>query len=195
MKNEKNCSIAFFDAEFTAKTAKDRGIPEIIQCAFLIYRVKVSESGDLLDIAKVPIKTYQAFVKPIYTTQLSDYIKELTGISQQSVDDGISFKEVIDDIYSLVQKYHIDSIVTWGPDKGMLKKNFYFSDYNKKRAAEILNLFDDISFKISKMFGYEYPISQSNMCKHLHLEESGVHHDAYNDAVDLARIIQAICDS
>ena len=170
MKNEKNCSIAFFDAEFTAKTAKDRGIPEIIQCAFLIYRVKVSESGDLLDIAKVPIKTYQAFVKPIYTTQLSDYIKELTGISQQSVDDGISFKEVIDDIYSLVQKYHIDSIVTWGPDKGMLKKNFYFSDYNKKRAAQILNLFDDISFKISKMFGYEYPISQSNMCIHLHLE-------------------------
>lgn len=193
MENVKNCSIAFFDAEFTAKTAKDRGITEIIQCAFLVFRVQVSENGDLIGISQVPIKTYETFVKPIYTKQLSDYIKDLTGISQQSVDNGISFKEVIDYIYNLVQKYHIKSIVTWGPDKGMLKRNFYFSDYDKKKAAQILNLFNDISFKVSKMYGYEYPVSQSNMCKILNIKEDGLHHDAYDDAVNLSKIIQAIC--
>lgn len=194
MNNTTICNVAFFDAEFTARTAKDRGIPEMIQCAFLVYSVTVSEHGDLLDIAPAPIKTYQTFVKPIYMNMLSEYIKELTGITQKNVDDGKKFKEAIDDIYNFIRQYNLKMIVTWGPDKGMLKKNFYFQNYDRRKVGEILDLFNDVSFKLSQMYGYGYPISQSNMCKLLNVKENGTHHDAYNDAVNLSRIIKAICN-
>lgn len=195
MEKTRRCNIACFDAEFTARSAKDRGIPEMIQCAFLVYNVQVLENGDIVSISPYPINTYRTFVKPIYMRPLSEYIKELTGIKQEDVDNGKKFKEAVDDIWNLIRLYGIDTIITWGPDRGMMKKNFAYSDYDRKRVKKILDMFDDISFRVSRMYGFEYPTKQSNMCKILNIKQDGNMHDAYDDVMNLAKIIQAICDS
>jgi inhibitor of KinA sporulation pathway (predicted exonuclease) len=194
MRDVKNCNIAFFDAEFTARSERDRGIPEMIQCAFLIHKVAVSNDGSILCVDSMPLRTYTTFVQPVYAKQLSKYIQDLTGITQESVDNGQVFKEVIDTVYDLIKRYDVKMIVTWGPDRGMLKKNFYFCDYDRKRVDEILRLFEDVSFKVSQGYGYKYPISQSKMCEILNVKENGFHHDAYDDALNLSKIVKAICD-
>ena len=193
MMNKEKYYVAFFDAEFTAKTAKDRGIPEMIQCAFLIYEVCSQDNKYIL--SEDAIATYTTFVKPVYTKKLSEYIKELTGIAQKTVDEGKAFKETINDMHKLIKEYDVQSIITWGPDHGMLKKNFWFLGYDRKKAKEILNLFDDISLRMSKRYGYETPISQSNMCQILNVDEYGEHHNAYDDTVNLVKIIKEICDN
>ncbi len=175
MNKENKFYVAFFDAEFTAKTAKDRGIPEMIQCAFLVY--EVSEYNDeKYIISDLPSYIYTTFVKPIYTKTLSEYIKQLTGISQKKVDQGQSFKKTIDDIYALVNKYEIRTIVTWGPDRGMLRKNLGYVDYDRKKSRCVLNLFQDISFDVSVSYGYDVPMSQSYFCEKLGIKEDGEHH-------------------
>jgi inhibitor of KinA sporulation pathway (predicted exonuclease) len=122
---------------------------------------------------------------------LDRYSYNICGLSGSFViqDNGQVFKEVIDTVYDLIKRYDVKMIVTWGPDRGMLKKNFYFCDYDRKRVDEILRLFEDVSFKVSQGYGYKYPISQSKMCEILNVKENGFHHDAYDDALNHSKIV------
>ena len=185
--------LAFFDAEFTANSDKDRGVQEMIQCAFLIHEIEVSENNKLVTMVDDPIFTYTAFVKPTYNKQLSDYIKELTGISQEEVDGGKSFCDVVEDVSSAINKYGVKKILTWGPDKQLLKGNCNVIDCNLFKARAIYNKIDDISKKMSDICGYRNIISQHKMCQQFGIIEMGEQHNAYYDAKNLSKIIKEFC--
>jgi inhibitor of KinA sporulation pathway (predicted exonuclease) len=185
--------VAFFDAEFTARSAEDRGVQEMIQCAFIIHQVETSEDNLLVAMGDEPIFIYTAFVKPIYNQQLSDYIKELTGIKQEDVDSGHSFCQALDAMYLALKKYHVRKIFTWGPDRLLLKRNCDVLDCDKGKARSLCNMFCDVSKSLSDTCGYSNVISQHKMCQLFGITESGDHHNAYYDAVNLSKIIKEFC--
>lgn len=184
-------NIAFFDAEFTADSAKDRGVQEMIQCAFLVYKIIVSEDRKLLSISDEPEYVYTTYTKPIYHKELSDYIKQLTGIKQDDVDNGKTFSNTMEDIEKAIKQYQIAKIIVWGPDKLMLKYNCAISGYH--RSNRMFKKFNDVSQKLSDFFGYELTVSQHKMCELLHITEIGDSHNAYYDALNLKQIIREFC--
>jgi inhibitor of KinA sporulation pathway (predicted exonuclease) len=183
-------NVAFFDAEFTAQSAKDRGVQEMIQCAFVVYRIEISDDNRLVSMTDEPIFVYTTFVRPIYNPQLSDYIKELTGISQEDIDSGKDFCDAIEDMYVALKKYRIKKIFTWGPDRFLLKGNCDVLDYNSIKAKTLCNRFYDVSKNLSDMCGYNNIISQHKMCQLFGISEVGEHHNAYYDAINLSKIIK-----
>lgn len=186
-------NIAFFDAEFTADNAKDRGVQEMIQCAFIVHQIVVSDDKKLLSISDSPLYEYTTYTKPSYHKELSEYIKELTGIEQKDVDAGKSFCDTMSDIYNAVQQYQVKRIIVWGPDRPMLKYNCDISGYSRTKSAKVFNKFHDVSQKLSDFFGYELTLSQHRMCELLHITEFGNRHNAYYDALNLKQIINEFC--
>ena len=107
-------NIAFFDAEFTALSAHDRGVQEMIQCSLIVHQVESSVNCDqLLRMNDIPTVVYKTYVKPMYNSELSNYIKDLTGIKQEDVDNGKSFCDAIDDMYMLCSEYKIEKSVSY----------------------------------------------------------------------------------
>ena len=185
-------NVAFFDAEFTAKSEKDRGVQEMIQCALIVCQVVVSEENKLISVADEPLFTYSAFVKPTYNKQLSEYIKELTGIRQGDVDAGKDYCEVVRDLYDAVKLFNIAEIWTWGPDKILFKNNCNVVDCDRRKTRVIHNRFKDVSIKMSDYFGYDVAIAQHKVCKLLGIDEIGNRHDACADAINLFRIFKEL---
>jgi inhibitor of KinA sporulation pathway (predicted exonuclease) len=93
----------------------------------------------------------------------------------------------------LTKDYDIDRIIVWGPDRGMLKHNFDVMDYSRSKARNLLNLFTDVSYDVSDLFGYDQPLSQHKVCQMMGIQEVGELHDAYADAQNLAQIIRGFC--
>lgn len=187
-------NLAFFDAEFTALSAHDRGVQEMIQCSLIVHQIEMSaETNRLLKMTDKPAVVYRAFVKPIYNTTLSEYIKDLTKIRQEDVDSGKRFHNVIDDIYNLCNEYKIKKVLTWGPDRALVKTNCSTSGYNTHKSRVLCGKFQDVSKLISSRLGYDLPISQHKACELLNIPEDGNAHDAYYDATNLSKIIKKFC--
>jgi inhibitor of KinA sporulation pathway (predicted exonuclease) len=183
-------NIAFFDAEFTALNEKDRGVQEMIQCALIVHQAEVSSDKKLINMSDDPIFVYKTFVKPVYNPKLSDYIKELTGIEQENVDTGKAFAETVDDIYKALKEHNVRSIIVWGPDRTLLKRNCDVLDCYNWHARTICRRFNDVSQILSDFCGYDVTISQHKACQLLHVQEFGELHDAYCDATNLSKIIK-----
>lgn len=190
---KKKCNIAIFDAEFTAVSDKYRGIQEMIQCALYVHEASLSDNGTLI-ISKHPICELKKYVKPMYTRELTEYIMDLTGISQEMVDNGDPFKSTMDDIFNIIKLHDVKKIFTWGPDKYTIKANCTMTGYDKKKAETISDLIFDVSVIVSGMFGYDTAISQHKVCEILNVKEVGEMHDAKSDAKNLCNLIREIID-
>mgnify|MGYP003290551956 CR=1 FL=1 len=181
--------IAFFDAEYTADSAKDRGQQEMIQCALLVFDATFSTNKQITSINSQPNLIYQTFVRPTINKRLSEYIRDLTGIKQQQVDDGVSIQEALLDIANILRSLKIKKILTWGPDWKLLKDNCKLIGCCNKDAKRLLRGLDDVSMIISQELGFEHAISQHKACELLDIKEDGRLHDAYDDAMNLYKVL------
>ncbi len=109
-------AFVLFDLEYTAwEGSQEREwnganeYREIIQ----IGVIKVSEMTEE--------DAFAAFVKPVKNPQLSDYISELTGITQKEVDEkGLSFDEAVRKFLEFVGEY---DAYCWGRDIEVFEEN------------------------------------------------------------------------
>jgi inhibitor of KinA sporulation pathway (predicted exonuclease) len=191
MHNTTTYNIAFFDSEFTAKSATDRGVQEMIQCAFLVHTITLSEDAKIVNVSNHPIYIYNQFVQPTYNKSLSAYIKSLTGITQDDVDGGVNICVALGEINKAIRKYGIKHIITWGPDRILLRDNCEIIDFKTRDAKNIYCKFKDVSERISKYFDFQYTASQHKICEMLNIKEDGHQHNAYYDALNLAKIMQS----
>lgn len=174
--------IAFFDAEYTARSKTDKGIQEMIQCA--LYISEYLGDGEWKDIDE-----YVEFVKPMYSPQLSNFIIEFTGIQQTDVDNAKMFKTIINEIYELQKKYKVNKILVWGPDKQIIKYNMELTRCPYRRSRIILSKMEDVSEVISKSLEVNYILSQNNACQEMQIQQVGKQHDAASDAKNLQHIM------
>ena len=180
--------IAVFDAEYTAKTNECKGIQEMIQCALLIFSLDKNENGQFLSDS---VEKYTVYTKTQYNKKLSDFIISLTGIQEQNVSDGENLNDVMDKIISYLEKYEIESVFVWGPDSKILSYNLELIDYPRKKAMQFLDKIVDISKTVSRSLNSKRTLSQLKACKMCKLKSVGKNHNAPDDALNLAALINA----
>lgn len=165
--------VGFLDLEANtdSQLKRDRTVFDIIEIGFL------SEDRSL---------KFSTFIKPVTNNGLLfDRIKDLSGISQEQIDSGVSFNDATNTLHDLSNK--VEFIYTWGTyDKFLLMRNKSYA-LKKGRVRNIINKITDLSDVIQKEFGLKNSISLINTAHILNIDVS-TSHRALDDCELLRRI-------
>ena len=119
-------TVILYDTEWTSwpgfmesRWQQPGRYPEIIQ----IGAVK-------LDIAQnfKEVEAFQRFIIPKFNPTLSDYIIDLTGITQEKIDnEGVSFSEALNDYLAFIRNGQ-SSLMCYGRDGDTIRRNCELND-------------------------------------------------------------------
>lgn len=168
--------INVIDVESTCWDTKTDNISEIIQIG--ITQVNLTYPGLMSG-------THSVFIKPTRSDKLSEFCKELTGLTDEDVFYyGIPFQEAIREL-RVSHKIHRLPWASWG-------------DYDRKKFVEDAEL-NNVPYPMSMqhlnlklMYSTLTRSSRLGMDKaleNLGLELIGRHHDGGDDAFNIARIL------
>ncbi|MGD6857784.1 3'-5' exonuclease KapD [Bacillus infantis] len=177
MKDGNHC--LFIDFEFTMpdRNEKYKGFsPEIIEAGAVSVK-----NGTVLE-------QFSSFVAPTRFPELSERCKSFLHISQEQVDKGISFADLICRLEQMGGN-NADEIVTWGNmDMKVLRQNcsqagtaFPF------KGKEV-----DLSMEYKRFFGDQNQTGLWKAVKEYGKEGTGRHHRALDDALTTYKIYQLV---
>jgi len=179
----------FFDAEYTSVSKyRDKGIRELIQIG-VVTCVCYLEKNRIVKMEED--MRFSAYVKPVINEQLSEYIKGLTGITQECVDAGMSQQKAADILLNIVND-DVYRIYVWGPDNIILRRAFLNAGISSKICNRITKKMHDISDIVSSRIGFSKTLSQKEACKILKIDLFGKEHDAFSDAVNLMQLYNKV---
>lgn len=171
--------IVFIDFEFTmpeSKASPKDFFPEIIEAGFVIVSSnKISQ-------------TYSAYVKPTFFPILSNRCKKFLQISQQQVDEGVSFIELIQKLSQFVRGKNT-TIVTWG---NMDMKVFRHNCQKHRIPFPFQSKELDLSMEYKKFFGDRNQTGLWKAVEEYGKKGIGKHHRALDDAMTTFKIFQLI---
>lgn len=159
----------------------------------------ISIAGVFVDENYNVIKEYYSLVKPSLKNRvLSNYCKELTGITDKDLEKADDFNTVINDFCNTVNNYRNEELrfYTWGNfDEMALRKSIKLNSY-KGEFTRIRRKIRNIQPKISNMIIYKNKVYKTDWglqkIKYiLGMEVSNTHHEALSDARDLKNIYVA----
>ncbi len=142
--------------------------------------------GEVIQIGAVklsadlkPCGSYSIIVKPKYFKKIHRHVSELTGISQEQMDDGVSLVEAVESFREFCGGDFV--FLTWGPDDiPMLKDNFRIHGLDTSwldATYDLQPIFNrQTDGQMSKQRSLEYAMEYFNIQKNLPA------HDALNDA-------------
>lgn len=177
--------LAFFDAEYTCYMDSDR-------------RFDRSHSNEVLSVGLVisdknynVIKEYYSPIRPVYNNILTGYCKSLTHLTQSEIDTAPSYEVVFDELYTLLTKYPVKEIYTWGNDYHTMSTDL---EKNHKvlsrKSKKIVGKLKDITRLLTlNVFGKSMTLSLSDMKYVCGMDRKTVH-NALADAKDLYRIVK-----
>lgn len=151
--------------------------------------------GEVIQIGAVKLDknmnicgSYQVIVKPKYYKKLHKHVSELTGITQERMDMGVSLVDAAERFKSWCGKDFV--FLTWGPDDiPMLKENFHVHDIPSdwlNRVYDLQKIFNMQTDGGSKQRSLEYAM------EHFELVQTLPAHDALNDAYFTALVAQKL---
>jgi len=175
--------IVIWDTEYTSwegclengwDEEKDQ-YKEIIQIGAVIFDINKEEVVD----------DFNRFVRPKKNPELSDYIKNLTGITQQHMEEADSFGEVLKDFHEWCQNYNLYS---YGNDLEVLKENIELNGLGKKvpgkRFKDIRPVFEDAGVPTERW-------ASGNIAKYFRPEVQLLpQHNALNDSKNTAKALK-----
>lgn len=140
---------------------------------------------------------YSSFVKPVHITTITEYCKNLTGITQNNVDKGKKCNNAFRDVREMCNKYAVDYIFTFdSADKAAIKVS---AKWNRKAQEKVNNLYPilekiiDVRPEILKRIDCKnYRLSLLKIAEKLEIKIKGEHHNALNDAVLLYMICKKL---
>jgi sporulation inhibitor KapD len=171
----------FIDFEFTMPEGKYNPYgfyPEII------------EVGLVSVINQKIIDQYSSYVKPVKFPNLTERCKSFLHISQENVNKGISFVELVD-IFTQFEHSSPSTIVTWGNmDMRVLRQNCQgsgipFPFKGKQR---------DLSMEYKRFFGDQNQTGLWKAVQEYGKEGTGKHHCALDDALTTLNIFKLVED-
>lgn len=179
--------IVVYDTEFTSwegfieKRFKEAGrYPEIIQIGAVV--LDIEDDFNELD-------TFTTLVRPRVNPILSQYIMDLTQITQDEIDHhGVTFAEALDAFVRFVPS-DASSLVCYGRDGAVLEINKSLNDIHRHTdlPAEI-----DFNQLLLCEGIIPAPASSSQLPRLLGLEFTGAAHNALNDARAIACVMRAL---
>lgn len=170
----------FIDFEFTMpeKNQKFRGFfPEIIEVGI------VSVRNDEI------YEKFSSFVTPVRFPFLSERCKSFLNISQEQVDSGVPFVDLVKKFEEISSGYHKNTVVTWGNmDMKVLRNNC------QKRGVPFPIRGDeiDLSMEYKRFFGDQNQTGLWKAVQEYGKEGTGKHHRALDDALTTYNIFKLV---
>lgn len=189
---KQNQYICVLDFEANCNENGDKWINEIIEFPSILYL------WDQIHNTFTKVNEIQLYVKPTFNPKITQFCTNLTGITQQTIDEkGIPFKNAFQQHYDWLKKYvppalllHSTSMVTCGnwDLMTMLTKEckkhkilFYPSVY--KKFINIKMIYKD-TMKTPKQYGL------ANMLKFSSMKMEGRHHSGISDCHNTGRLFE-----
>lgn len=167
--------------DFEATCWENSNEHEIIEFPTIIVDIKNQEIVD----------RFECFVKPSYDPKLSEFCKNLTGITQEQVDGGVSLSEALKMHQKFMSKYHNSVFVTCGDWdlKTMLPKDAWNNHLN---VPNMYSKWINVKRVFSDVFKCDRAPAMPGMLSKLGLKLEGRHHRGIDDCVNIARISIAL---
>lgn len=144
---------------------------------------------DLIEISK-----FSVVIRPEIEPVLSDYCKELTGLSQTDVENGIEFNRAISNFYQWILKYeNMENTVlyTWGDyDIFLLKRSLRRHKYKNKDFLSIIHKGGLINLQEQFMKFTKLPSSSCNLVKALQIIGENYHGKMHRSVDDAENVIK-----
>ena len=151
--------------------------------------------GEVIQIGAVKLDSrmnicgsYQIIVKPQYFKKLHRHVSELTGITQEQMDEGTPLPEAAERFKRWCGKDFV--FLTWGPDDiPMLKENFNVHDIPSgwlEKVYDLQVIFSRQTDDSTKQRSLEYAMDYYGLEQHLPA------HDALNDAYFTALVAKEL---
>lgn len=153
------------------------------------YREFIQISAVRFDTKSYKVKEeFNEYVQPRINPQLSDYIKDLTGIKQGQVDEADDLKPVLEKFLKWSEGYNLYS---WGDDHRVLEENIglYNLDFNVDEDR-FINLREKMD---SEILVDEY--NSGNLVERFGEEPEGQMHNARDDCENLVRALELLSKS
>lgn len=185
-KELKNSDIVVIDLEALNYTKEAISIGAVV--------VKYSKSKKTFSVDKE--NCFKSLIKPQSKNRVDRVIESLTGITNEMLKtQGLTFVDCINQFTNFISELNNPLFLCYGnfdeiilkssfkrcPDKKMME----FFNYIKNRLIDYSKVSSDI-------LRYSNTISLINAVNELGLEPNGRHHDALNDAIDLANVFVKI---
>lgn len=173
------------DCEWVADDERRVKFPEVISVGV----VKLDQDYHIVD------KFYRV-IKPVLNDKIPKFTFELTHITQKELDNGITFKECMDELEAFLEHDSSSIIYAWGnEDKTIFLRNLKKINHQ----TFIPYCINDIQGRICKDIKYNgrrvsEQISIKNLKKIYHIEAID-DHNALNDAVSLGLILEKTNES
>jgi inhibitor of KinA sporulation pathway (predicted exonuclease) len=131
------------------------------------------------------VDEFQTFISPIRTTELTEFCKTLTTITQDEVDSAPSFKEAMENFYNWIGDTSNTIWMSWGQyDKNQFDKDHEYHELENKlpthRNAKVL---------FSQAIGVKKGFGMVRALKRAGIELDGTHHRGIDDARNIAKLI------
>ena len=157
---------------------------EIISVGFVVFDEKYAVKT-----------TYSAFVKPARNFILTEYCKNLTGITQVEVNGGKYCNDAFRDILKICRKYSVEIILTFGnADKfGILNS----AKYCQKAKQPVENMYIvaqkilDVNPIILDAINQKN-VGLTKIANMLQVKNKSVNHNALNDSLLLLKIFKRL---
>ncbi|WP_291632633.1 3'-5' exonuclease [Clostridium sp.] len=181
-----------FDLEFNQNYNFTKETKNIInpKCPFEIIQIGAVKLSDNFET----IGTLDVLVKPEIYTTLNPFVKELTGITMEKLDNGKSFKEMYKDFLEFI-KADRNVLCVWGTSD--IKEFFRNIEYYELDKSPVPTEFINIQSLTSKHLNCKKGINigLGNAAKLLGVPIESEFHDALNDAYYTAEVFKKIYNS
>lgn len=160
---------------------------ETIQIWYCVFTSQIS----LLD-------KWSIFIKPKKNHILSEFIKELTWITQETIDNWVTYKRWLDQMMEIFWEYNCDYIVSyWNYDMRQLFSDcnandvqYPFLEWDWWKTKKHINIKDAFASKLKIK-----PKWMGNLMNSLWLELKWKHHNWEHDCLNIVRMITHIFDN
>ncbi|UJR07453.1 hypothetical protein I4U23_011740 [Adineta vaga] len=149
----------------------------------------------LIDVTERKIiDTFHSYCQPVVQPILTDYCKDLTGLTQEQVDNALVFR----DVFMNVEKWLIDRNLISNSEQKCLFITDGPADFNRylRMQCEISNLtypkWAHQWFNVKKAFAEFYSVKPGRihkMLEDLHIQPYGNLHSGLDDATNIGRIV------
>ena len=145
-----------------------------------------------LDKYMKPLGEYKAYIKPSIIPVLNPKVLEITKISKEDLEAGISFEEGMDGLRNLIDEG--DIICSWAKDD--ITEIISNAVYHKYNNLEWLKNYLDIQEYSTKILAHKKSLSLKNALEELKIRiDPEKLHDALNDAVYTSYVLKRIYNS
>ena len=176
---------AFLDAEYLSARFKKGSIEDVISVGVVITNPEHEE-----------LDRFYSTVQLTRGHKLPPLITELTGLTNEELEDAPSYEEVMTTLINLIKKWQVGKICVWGGDKNNFQRDFESRSLEKplkRSVAKFISTFENIQKDVSLDItgGLDANLSLADM-KTICGLGGHVAHNALNDAEDMLECIKII---